>query len=373
MKRVALGILVFLLAVVAARAEERKTYTRNVAVVVYQNVEILDFAGPAEVFSAGSSFGDATGDAPAFKVYLVSKTKEPVLAQGFIKVTPDYAIDNAPKPDVVIIPGGNSGNVFNDPAFLAWVKKAAQESDVTLTVCTGAAVLAKTGLLDGLEITTWYGAIDGLRRSYPKVTVKDGRRFVDNGRYVTTAGVSAGIDGSLHVVARLLGRRTADQVARYMEYHWTPEPYLAVSYSYLNPSTSALGRQLQMADMHREAKNWAEAAASYRAVLADHPDNAQAWISLARALSNADDHRGAAEAFAKGLGLAAGEPPSHLAHIRYEAAVEYAKAGNDERVIDLLKQAWEGGYKSDDFFQEPALAKLRTDPRLASLAVNRQP
>jgi putative intracellular protease/amidase len=371
MKRIALGVLVFLLAALGVQAAERKPYTRNVAVVVYQNVEILDFAGPAEVFSAGSGFGDATGDEPAFKVYLVSKTKEPVLAQGFIKVTPDYSIADAPKPDVVIIPGGNSGNVSNDPAFLAWVKKAAQDSEVTLTVCTGAAVMAKAGLLDGLEVTTWYGAIDGLRRSYPNVTVKDGRRFVDNGHYVTTAGVSAGIDGSLHVVARLLGRRTADQVARYMEYHWTPEPYLSVSYSYLNPSTSALGRQLQTADMYREAKSWTEAAAAYRAALADHPDNAQAWISLARALRNADDHRGAADAFSKGLGLATKEEPSHLAHIRYEAAVEYAKAGDNDRGVDLLKQAWTDGYKSDDFFGEPAVAKLRNDPRLASLTANR--
>src|SRR5436305_11754024 len=104
-------------------------------------------------------------------------------------------------------------------------------------------------MLDGHDVTTFHGAIEPLRKNYPNARVQDGRRFVDNGHIVTTAGISAGIDGSLNVVARLLGRRVADEVATYMEYHWTPEAYLATKYAYLNPSTNEAGRQIQNGDV----------------------------------------------------------------------------------------------------------------------------
>jgi transcriptional regulator GlxA family with amidase domain len=153
------------------------------------------------------------------------------------------------------VPGGSSGSVSGDAEFVAWVKSAAGKADVTLTVCTGAFVLAKAGLLDGKEVTTWYDAVERLRRDAPKSTVLAGRRFVDSGRFITTAGVSAGIDGSLHLAARLFGRVVADQTARYMEYHWTPEPYLAKGYALLNPSADEAGRRLQMAEILRTDGN----------------------------------------------------------------------------------------------------------------------
>jgi len=118
---------------------------------------------------------------------------------------------------------------------------------VTISVCTGAFVLAKAGALDGKNATTWFGATERLRQMVPKATVLDGRRFIDEGRIVTTAGVSAGIDGALHLVARLAGRAVADQTARYMEYHWVAEPYLAQTYSLLNPSLDERGRASQRA------------------------------------------------------------------------------------------------------------------------------
>jgi transcriptional regulator GlxA family with amidase domain len=359
MKRMIIAAAVFLLAV-TARAAEQKPYTRNVAIVVYNNAEILDFAGPTEVLSAASGFGNVTGD-DAFKVYLIARTKEPVLAQGFIKVTPDYAYSEAPKADVIVVPGGNSSELTRDPAFMAWFKNAAQESEVVLTVCTGAAVLSKTGLIDGLEITTWYGAIEGLQKSNPKLTVKDGRRFIDNGKYITTAGVSAGIDGGLHLVSRLLGRRTADQVARYMEYHWTPEPYLARNYAYLNPSTSDTGRQLQLASMSRESKDFASAVTTYRAVLAKDPTNAAVWAELGGTLKATADHRGAAEAYVKAVSNAPADAPAwRRAHGLYDAAVEYAKAGDTTRSADLLRQAVDAGIKEHypAYLDEPALAKV---------------
>ena len=207
-----------------------KPVTRSVAIVLYDGVELLDFAGPGEVFAAAADFG-AVGDQPAFRVYTVATSKNPLTSQGFVKILPDFSIDDAPRPDLIVIPGGNSANATKDARFMAWAKNALQGAEVSLSVCTGAFVLAKAGMLDGRTATTWFGATEALRKAVPSATVQDGRRFVDQGRVVTTAGVSAGIDGALHVVARLLGREVADQTARYMEYRWSPEPYLVGSYA----------------------------------------------------------------------------------------------------------------------------------------------
>ena len=215
------GVLLALLVCSAGIAcAERKPYTRNVAIVVYEDAEPLDWAGPFEVYIDGGQFGAAHGES-AFNVYIVSKTKAPVNAQG-LTVVPQYSIQDAPKPDIVLFPGGPANKITDDAEFFAWAKKAAEEAEIAQSVCTGASVLGKAGLLDGLEVTTFHGAIDRLQRRYPKAMVKRGLRYVDNGHVVTTAGISAGIDGSLHLVARLLGRRVADAVANYMEYAWVP-------------------------------------------------------------------------------------------------------------------------------------------------------
>src|SRR5262249_53307615 len=208
-----------------------------------ENAEPLDWTGPFEVYHDAGMYGSVNGE-EAFNVYLVSKTTDPVDCQG-LKTVPQYSIQNAPKPDIVVFPGGPSAKIYDDPEFFAWAKQASQQAEIAQSVCTGAFVLAKAGLLDKLEVTTHHGSIDALQQQYPKAQVKRGRRFVDNGHVVTTAGISAGIDGSLHVVARLLGRRIADDVATYMEYAWGPEASLATQDSYLNPRTDARGRQIQ--------------------------------------------------------------------------------------------------------------------------------
>lgn len=195
--------------------------TRKVAIVVYDHMEILDFAGPGEVFQS-------TGD--AFEVYTVAEKAAPILSQGFVRIVPDYTIDTAPRPDVLVIPGGGTSGVLNSDRMMAWIGGTAREAEVTMTVCTGAFVLARTGLLDGLHATTWHGAVDALRKAAPRVIVHENVRFVDNGKYVTTAGVSAGIDGALHVVSRLLGEETAHATARYMEYDkWDPRAGVVAS------------------------------------------------------------------------------------------------------------------------------------------------
>jgi transcriptional regulator GlxA family with amidase domain len=212
-----------------AASAPAKPVTRNVAIVLYEGVEVLDFAGPAEVFAAAANFG-AVGDQPAFRVYTVATSRAPLTSQGFLKVIPDFTTKDAPRPDLIVVPGGNSATLTNDAAFMAWATKAFAGAEVSMSVCTGAFVLGKAGLLDGKTATTWFGATEHLRKAVPGTSVQEGRRFIDQGRVVTTAGVSAGIDGALHVVARLLGRDVADQTARYMEYRWTPEPYLVETY-----------------------------------------------------------------------------------------------------------------------------------------------
>lgn len=232
-------ILIVLLAVHAAapaRAEttSARPHTRNVAIAIWNGAEILDWAGPAEVFAAAGNIA-RKGDDRAFNVYTVSKTKDPIVSQGFVDVIADYTIADAPKPDIVVFPGGGGKSVLDDPEFFAWASRVAGDAEVAISVCTGAFILARAGLLDGKPATTWYGALDRFESDYPKTHVQRGMRFVDNGAVVTTAGVSAGIDGALHVVARLLGRQVADQTAQYMEYRWTPEAYLAKNYPETNP------------------------------------------------------------------------------------------------------------------------------------------
>ena len=202
--------------VATAHAEPRSPYARrNVAIVVYDDVEILDFAGPTEVFTAA-------GDFSAFRVYTVGPSHKPILSQGILKVIPDYSIEDAPAPDILVLPGGNAGTLIKNKAAMAWVSKVAKKDELSMSVCSGAFILADLGLLDGLTATTHWGALPGLR-NYPKVKTQAEVRFVDNGRIITTAGVSAGIDGALHVVQRLLGDDAAWKTARYMQYdYWEP-------------------------------------------------------------------------------------------------------------------------------------------------------
>jgi putative intracellular protease/amidase len=344
-------------------AAPAKPYTRNVAIVVYDNAEPLDWTGPFEVYNDAAQFGSANGQ-PAFHVYVVSKTKDAVNSQG-MTVVPNYSIADAPKPDIVLFPGGPSAKVYDDPAFFAWAKQASEEAEIAQSVCTGAFVLGKAGLLDGLEVTTHHGSIDRLGEMYPKAAVKRGRRFVDNGHVVTTAGISAGIDGSLHVVARLLGRRVADEVATYMEYAWTPEASLATGYSYFNPSTDDLGRLAQTGDMQYGEKKYAEAAATFRRILAQDAANHDAWSSLGWSLKGQAQHLEAAQAFVRG---AAGQEGHHAAWDHYNAACQFALAGKKDDAFAELKAAYAAGYPNKSAIaQDQDLASLRDDPRAKEL------
>jgi transcriptional regulator GlxA family with amidase domain/DNA-directed RNA polymerase subunit RPC12/RpoP len=192
---------------------------KNVAILIFDGVEMLDFGGPLEVFAS-------TG---AFHVYTVAATINPVMCQGVVKIVPEYTLDNCPQPDIIVIPGGNMTAPLENTKVIDWVKNNEPHAEIVLSVCTGAFVLEKAGLLNGKKATTFHNALADLRKVATTTEVLDSTRWVDNGKIITTAGVSAGIDGSLRVIERLLGHEKALSAAKYMEYDkWKPEEGLIV-------------------------------------------------------------------------------------------------------------------------------------------------
>jgi transcriptional regulator GlxA family with amidase domain len=191
---------------------------RNVAILIFDEIEVLDFAGPFEVFAVT----DELRGHDTFDVFTVAENLGTVRARNGLKVVPHYSLENCPAPHLLVVPGGfGTRALLNKLALLEWIRKRAEQSELTMSVCTGSLVLAKAGLLDGLRATTHHECLDLLRQLAPRTGIVDSDRFVDNGRILTAAGISAGIDCSLHVVERLLGADAAAKTARYMEYRRT--------------------------------------------------------------------------------------------------------------------------------------------------------
>ncbi|MFI5138896.1 MAG: DJ-1/PfpI family protein [Sphingobacteriales bacterium] len=185
---------------------------------IQDGVEVLDLAGPMEVFS------DA-----GFNYFTVSKTYTPIKSQGVLFVTPDYSLKDVPAFDILVVLGGNTKPTTDDPEVISWIQGQKNTTKYYLSVCTGAFILGKAGLLDNLTATTYHTAIDELAKTFPKTKVLANTRFVDNGNVITTAGISAGIDGALHLVEKLRGRPYAQGVAATMEYDkWVPEQGLVI-------------------------------------------------------------------------------------------------------------------------------------------------
>lgn len=197
-----------------------KNYNNKMTICFYlqDGVEVLDFAGPMEVFAYAG-----------FKVFTVSKKKEPITSQGILKVMPDYGIEDAPPADILAFFGGNSGAPSMDSAVLDWIRGRRHSTAYFFSVCTGAFILGRAGVLDHLTATTFHSSIESLQKALPATRVLSNVRFVDNGKVITTAGISAGIDGALHLVAKLKGEEMAREVATYMEYDkWVPQQGLVV-------------------------------------------------------------------------------------------------------------------------------------------------
>jgi transcriptional regulator GlxA family with amidase domain len=189
--------------------------TRNLAILLFPDAEVLDFCGPFEVFSVANRFVEPA----AFEVFTLAETPGPVIARNGLSVNPHFLLDDSPRPDVLLVPGGQGtrAQMHNAP-LIEWIRTAAHSAELVLSVCTGALLLAKAGLLDGLEATTHHGSLDLLRQVAPRTIIHDDCRFVDNGRVICSAGIAAGIDMSLHVVAKLHGEEIAHKTAQQMEY-----------------------------------------------------------------------------------------------------------------------------------------------------------
>ncbi len=188
---------------------------KTVAIFIFDEVEVLDFAGPYEVFAVTGA------QTQAFEVFTVAETDQPVRARNGLMVLPTHSFATAPRADIVVIPGGyGTRPLLQKQNVIDWVRKMDQEAQLTLSVCTGSLLLGRAGLLDGLAATTHHLAFEELRKCAPNSEIREGARLVDNGRIVTSAGVSAGIDMSFHIVARELGQEAAQKIARYIEYPW---------------------------------------------------------------------------------------------------------------------------------------------------------
>ena len=188
---------------------------RLVAILVFPDVEILDFAGPFEVFGAT----DELSGGSRFRVITVAESKDTIITRNGLRIMPDHTLADCPAAQVLVIPGGfGTRRLETSPAVLSWIRERSRDVEITMSVCTGSIVLARAGLLEGLRATTHHTAFDRLRAAGPKVVVEEGARFTDNGRILTAAGIAAGIDCALHVVGRLLGPATAAATARYMEH-----------------------------------------------------------------------------------------------------------------------------------------------------------
>ncbi len=190
---------------------------KTVGIFIFDEVEVLDFAGPFEVFNIAGK----RDDLEPFEVFTISEKKAPVYARGKLEVTAHFSFANHPKIDILLIPGGyGTRPLLENEAVLKWIQTQAGEVEYLLSVCTGALLLGKLGLLDGLEATTHFMSYDLLQELAPKTKVQRGARFCDNGKIITSAGVSAGIDMAFYMVAKLAGQAIAIETARYIEYPW---------------------------------------------------------------------------------------------------------------------------------------------------------
>ncbi len=197
--------------------------SRTVGILIFDGVEVLDFCGPFEVFATARRPGEHSEGTPLFSAITVAEEQRTVTCNGGLLVTPNATTADHPPLDILVVPGGHgTRRERQNERLLDWIAAQHQRAELTTSVCTGALLLAERGLLDYRRATTHWASIAWMRAEYPAVTMLDNHRVVDEGSIITSAGVSAGIDMSLHVIARLHGTETAAWTARGMEYDWHP-------------------------------------------------------------------------------------------------------------------------------------------------------
>jgi len=193
---------------------------KRVGIVLFEDIEVLDFCGPFEVFSVTRLNEEKRREESSpFEVLLVAEKPGPVTTTGGMKVIPHYTFETCPRLNIVVAPGGwGTRKELTNPIMLDWLRARAAEVETLTAVCTGSMLLGFAGLLDGLHATTHWRSLDWMRDSFPAVRVEYDKHFVRDGRVFTSAGISAGIDMSLKVVAHYMGKEIAKATARHMEY-----------------------------------------------------------------------------------------------------------------------------------------------------------
>ncbi|MFB7641035.1 DJ-1/PfpI family protein [Peribacillus butanolivorans] len=193
--------------------------TWKIGILLFDDVDVLDFAGPFEVFAVTMiNRGESNSHSP-FDISTISETGNAIIASNGLKITPDYSFTTAPYFDLLIIPGGKgTRKEVGNKVMLDWIYSKYKEVKWLTSVCTGAFLLAEKGLLDGKKATTHWASIERMRNEYPLINVVDNSKFVDEDKIVTSAGISAGIHMSFHMVRKLLGKTVAKDTARFMEY-----------------------------------------------------------------------------------------------------------------------------------------------------------
>jgi transcriptional regulator GlxA family with amidase domain len=193
---------------------------RTVGILVFPEVEVLDFCGPFEVFSVTRLDEDRRREESSpYDVVLVAEEKEPIVATGGLKVIPDHTLDDCPPLDILVVPGGwGTRREMNNDRLITWLTERARQTTMLTSVCTGSLLLGKSGLLDSKRATTHWLVLEEMRKLFPAVNVIDDEHVVDEGNVITSAGISAGIDMALRVVARHHGEAAARATSRFMEY-----------------------------------------------------------------------------------------------------------------------------------------------------------
>ncbi|OZC73313.1 thiamine biosynthesis protein ThiJ [Rhodococcus sp. 06-418-5] len=195
--------------------------SRSVAIVLFDDVEVLDACGPFEVFSVANRVADRAGSARPFEVSLVGIDDRPVVARGGMRIGVDTTIDDPRGYDVVVIPGGVVDAVEKNARVLEWLQRTRPGAELVASVCTGAFVLAAAGLLDTRPVTTHWEDLEQLSARWPALVVHEAVRYIDHGDLATSAGISAGLDLALHLVARWAGADHALATASQMDYDWS--------------------------------------------------------------------------------------------------------------------------------------------------------
>lgn len=189
----------------------------NIGIYIYDNAEVLDFSGPFEVFSVASRFLDEN---EKFNVFLISEKSPTVTARGNYKINSHYTFENVPQTDVLIVVGGVHTEEVKKTTVINWIKEQSKNTKIVASVCTGTFLLAEAKIITNHTVTTHWEDIPDLKNDYPTLDVVEDVRWVDEGNIITSAGISAGIDMSLHLVLKIKNLELANKTAKQMQFDW---------------------------------------------------------------------------------------------------------------------------------------------------------